>query len=182
VIEVSLFDSMAEWLAVPLLHYDYGGMIQQRVGINHANISPYGAYRCRDGLDIVIAIQNEREWQRFCEQLLGDADLARDPRLESNQARVGNRARVDELVGGAFAELDQAQAVDLLQRADIAYGRLNDMAGLSAHPQLRRVSVDTPSGEARVVAVAAIRADETGRKLSVPSLGQHSEKIREEFI
>jgi crotonobetainyl-CoA:carnitine CoA-transferase CaiB-like acyl-CoA transferase len=129
----------------------------------------------------VIAIQNEREWQRFCDQLLGDAGLARDPRLESNQARVENRAYVDELVGGLFGGLDQQRAVDLLQQADIAYGRLNDMAGLAAHPQLRRCSVDTPSGEAHVVAVAAIRSGETERALSVPSLGQHSEKIREEF-
>jgi crotonobetainyl-CoA:carnitine CoA-transferase CaiB-like acyl-CoA transferase len=181
VIEVSLFDAMAEWLAVPLLHYDYGGAIQQRVGINHANISPYGAYRCRDGLDIVIAIQNEREWRRFCEQVLGDAGLAQDPRFESNRARVDNRPRVDELVGRVFAALDQEQAVELLRRADIAYGRLNDMAGLSAHPQLRRSGIDTPSGEAQVVAVAAIRSDETKRRLAVPSLGQHSDKIREEF-
>ncbi|MGD8840503.1 MAG: CaiB/BaiF CoA-transferase family protein [Gammaproteobacteria bacterium] len=181
VIEVSLFDSMAEWLAVPLLHYDYGGTVQQRVGLNHANISPYGAYRCGDGLDIVIAIQNEREWQRFCELVLGDADLARDPRLESNQVRVANRAYVDELVGGVFAGIDQDRAVDLLQRADIAYGRLNDMAGLSAHPQLRRGRVETPSGEARVVEVAAIRRGVAGRELRVPALGEHNEAIRKEF-
>jgi crotonobetainyl-CoA:carnitine CoA-transferase CaiB-like acyl-CoA transferase len=180
-IEVSLFDSMAEWLAVPLLHYDYGGTIQRRVGINHANISPYGAYRCGDGLDIVIAIQNEREWQRFCARVLGDAGLASDPGLESNQARVENRARVDELVAGAFAGLDQAQAVELLQRADIAYGRLNDMAGLSAHPQLRRRRVETPSGEAQVVSAAAIRRGVAEPELRVPALGEHSESIRKEF-
>jgi crotonobetainyl-CoA:carnitine CoA-transferase CaiB-like acyl-CoA transferase len=181
IIEVSLFDSMAEWLAVPLLHYDYGGSIQPRVGINHATISPYGAYRCRDGLDIVIAIQNEREWERFCEQVLGDVSLALDPGLAGNESRVANRSRVDELVGAAFAALDQAQAVDLLQRSDIACGRLNDIAGLAAHPQLRRSSVDTPSGEARLVAAAAIRSDQQEQTPVVPSLGQHSAKIREEF-
>lgn len=181
IIEVSLFDAMAEWLAVPLLHYDYGGVVQQRVGINHAGISPYGAYRCRDDLQIVIAIQNEREWRRFCAQLLGDEALADDPALADNQSRVANRTRVDELVGAAFAALDQAQAVELLQRADIAYGRLNDIAGLAAHPQLRRTSVDTPSGEARVAAVPAQRGGGARRALSVPSLGQHSATIREEF-
>ena len=166
---------------MPLLHYEYGGRIQGRVGINHATISPYGAYRCRDGLDIVIAIQNEREWQRFCAEVLGDAGLARDPQLADNESRVVNRARVDELVGAAFAVLDQAQAAELLRRADIAYGRLNDIAGLAGHPQLRRSSVDTPSGEAHLVAAAAIRVGETGRRPSVPSLGQHSARIREEF-
>ncbi len=182
VIEVSLFDSMAEWLAVPLLHYDYGGRVQPRVGINHATISPYGAYRCADGSDIVIAIQNEREWARFCAQLLGDAGLADDERLRGNQARVDNRAYVDELVGKAFAGLTQAQAVERLRAADIAYGRLNDMAGLAAHPQLRRGEVDTPSGPARVVAAAAIRADAPEPELAVPALGEHSERIRCEFF
>ena len=88
IIKVSLFDGMAEWLAVPLLHYDYAGKIQPRVGINHATISPYGAYRCRDGLDVVLAIQNEREWARFCELVLGNAALATEDRLESPVARL----------------------------------------------------------------------------------------------
>ena len=181
IIKVSLFDAMAEWLAVPLLHYDYTGKIQPRVGINHATISPYGAYRCRDGLDIVIAIQNEREWRRFCAQLLGDESLSDDERLESNQARVENRDYVDMLIKAVFSELDQAQAVERLRQAGIAYGRLNDIAGLSTHPQLRRVTIDTPGGEAKVVAVAAMRSDtdETVRK--VPLTGEHSKKIREEF-
>ena len=181
VIQVSLFDGMAEWLAVPLLHYDYAGKIQPRVGINHATISPYGAYRCRDGLDIVIAIQNEREWLRFCEQLLGDAGLAGDARLGTPQARVENRDYVDELVSRAFAQLDQAEAVVVLQQAEIAYGRLNDMSGLSRHPQLRRQTIDTPSGEAEVVAVAAICSDQSESCPKVPALGEHSAAIRNEF-
>ncbi len=181
IIKLSLFDGMAEWLAVPLLHYDYAGRVQQRVGINHATISPYGAYRCADGADIVIAIQNEREWARFCAELLGDAALAADARLCSNQARVENRAYVDELVAAAFAGLDQAQAIARLQQADIAYGRLNDIAGLASHPQLRRNEIDTPSGPARVVAAAAIRTDSAEPRLKVPQLGEHSQKIRAEF-
>ena len=181
VIKVSLFDSMAEWMAVPLLHYDYGGRVQRRVGINHATISPYGAYRCGDGSDIVIAIQNEREWARFCAELLGDGKLADDERLASNQARVENRAYVDELVSAAFGALDQAGAVARLQRADIAYGRLNDIAGLAAHPQLRRGEIDTPAGRAQVVAAAPICSDTSGSTPKVPALGEHSEKIRAEF-
>jgi crotonobetainyl-CoA:carnitine CoA-transferase CaiB-like acyl-CoA transferase len=181
VIKVSLFDGMAEWLAVPLLHYDYAGKIQQRVGINHATISPYGAYRCRDDLDIVLAIQNEREWANFCEQVLGDAALASDVRLKSNQLRVENREFVDELISGVLSQLDQAEAAELLRQAGIAYGRLNDMAGLSTHPQLRRVKVETPGGDARVVAVAAIRSDRAEPLRKVPSIGEHSAAIRNEF-
>jgi crotonobetainyl-CoA:carnitine CoA-transferase CaiB-like acyl-CoA transferase len=181
IVKVSLFDGMAEWLAVPLLHYDYAGRIQQRVGINHATISPYGAYRCRDGLDIVLAIQNEREWGRFCELVLGDAGLATDTRLESVVARVDNRAYVDELINGVFATLDQADAIDRLAAADIAYGRLNDMAGLARHPQLRRVPVETPSGDAEVVAEAAMRSGRQRAVPRVPALGEHSDTIRKEF-
>lgn len=181
VIKVSLFDGMAEWLAVPLLHYDYAGKVQPRVGINHATISPYGAYRCGDGQDIVIAIQNEREWARFCEQVLGDASIVADPRFDSIAARVHNRARVDEIIAGVFAHLDQGVAIERLRAAGIAYGRLNDMAGLASHPQLRRVSVDTPSGEARVVAVAAMRDGRVDNGAKVPALGEHSAALREEF-
>ncbi|MBT8434037.1 MAG: CoA transferase, partial [Gammaproteobacteria bacterium] len=181
IIKVSLFDGMAEWLAVPLLHYDYSGNIQPRVGINHATISPYGAYRCRDGLDIVLAIQNEREWRNFCSRVLGDETLKDDARLKSNQARVANRDYVDQLIGEIFSRLDQAAAVERLREAGIAYGRLNDIAGLSAHPQLRRVKVDTPSGDAQVVAVAAIRSNETGKPRNVPAVGEHGDAIRKEF-
>ncbi len=181
VIKVSLFDGMAEWLAVPLLHYDYAGKIQSRVGINHATISPYGAYRCGDGLDIVLAIQNEREWRNFCAGVLGDETLADDDRLKSNQLRVTNRAYVDELILEQFMQIDQAAAVEQLSRAGIAYGRLNDIAGLSEHPQLRRVRIDTPSGEAQVVAVAAMRSNQTEASPRVPSIGEHSDAIRNEF-
>jgi itaconate CoA-transferase len=181
VIKVSLFDSMAEWLAVPLLHYDYAGKIQQRVGINHATISPYGAYHCRDGLDIVLAIQNEREWSNFCEQVLGDKALASDARLKSNQDRVENREFVDQLISGVFSQLDQDAVVERLNQAGIAYGRVNDMAGLSTHPQLRRIKVETPGGEAQVVAVAAMRSDQAETRRKVPSVGEHSEAIRNEF-
>jgi len=180
-IRVSLFDAMAEWLAVPLLHYDYGGKIQARVGINHATISPYGAYRCKDGLDIVIAVQNEREWRRLCAELLGDESLADDARLKNNRVRVDNRALVDELLQRAFAALDQTQAVARLSAADIAYGRLNDIAGLARHAQLRRESVVTPSGEVRVAALAAQRSNAPEYPRRVPRLGEHSRKIREEF-
>ena len=181
VIKVSLFDSMAEWLAVPLLHYDYSGKIQQRVGINHATISPYGAYRCRDGLDIVLAIQNEREWVNFCEQVLGDKALAGDARLKSNQVRVENREFVDQLISEVFSQLDQDAVVERLNQAGIAYGRINDMAGLSTHPQLRRIKVETPGGEAQVVAVAAMRSDQAETRRKVPFVGEHSEAIRNEF-
>jgi len=181
IVKVSLFDSMAEWLAVPLLHYDYSGKQQQRVGINHATISPYGAYLCGDGNDLVIAIQNEREWLRFCGEVLGDESLASDTRLASNQARVENRDYVDELINAVFSQADRDAVIEQLRQAGIAYGRLNDMAGLSTHPQLRRLSVDTPSGEAKLVAFAATGPNETEELRKVPAIGEHSLSIRKQF-
>lgn len=181
IIQVSLFDGMAEWMAVPLLHYDYAGKIQPRVGINHATISPYGAYQCVDGSSIVIAIQNEREWKNFCEQVLNQAELLDDPRLQSNQQRVANRRYVDDLVNTAFSSLTQDRIIALLVDAGVAFGRLNDVGGLSKHPQLRRIQVETPCGPAGIPAAAAIRSNRDDVELKVPAIGEHSDSIRDEF-
>jgi crotonobetainyl-CoA:carnitine CoA-transferase CaiB-like acyl-CoA transferase len=181
VIQVSLFDSMAEWMAVPLLHYDYAGTIQSRVGINHATISPYGVYSTNDNLSVVIAIQNEREWQRLCIDVLDQPELLDDERLQSNQQRVLNRDLVDQLINDVFSRMDQAAIIDRLKQAGIAFGRLNDVAGLSRHPQLRRMTVKTASGDAGVAAGAAIRSNALNEIKTVPAIGAHSDSIRKEF-
>lgn len=181
IIQVSLFDSVAEWMAVPLLHYDYGGTVQPRVGIGHATICPYAAYTSRDGLSVVFGIQNEREWQSFCTDILGDAELLNDERLQPNQQRVAHRGLVDDLINTIFSQLDQADIIDRLKQAGIACGRLNDVAGLSAHPQLRRSRVKTASGEAQVAAMPAIRSNQGEELQTVPKLGEHNSAIREEF-
>jgi len=181
VIDISLFDSIAEWMAVPLLHFDYAGTIQPRVGINHATISPYGAFRSRDNLTVVIAIQNEREWERFCTDVLEQPELPDDERLHSNQARVTNRQMVDQLINGVFSQMDLEAIIDRLDRVGIAYGRLNDISGLSKHPQLRRMTVKIESGEANVAAAAAIRSNQASEMKTVPAIGAQSESIRREF-
>ena len=181
VIEVSLFDSMAEWMAVPLLHYDYGGTIQPRVGINHATISPYGAYSTIDDLKVVIAIQNGREWRNFCSDVLQQPNLLEDDRLKSNQQRVAHRDLVDQLINDVFGRMDQAAVIERLKRVGIAFGRLNDVAGLSKHPQLRRMLVKTPSGEASFAAAAAIRSNAAAEIKTVPEIGEHTDSIRTEF-
>ena len=181
VIQVSLFDSMAEWMAVPLLHYDYAGTIQPRVGINHATISPYGAYSTRDNTSVVIAIQNEREWQAFCRGVLGQPELLDDERLQSNQQRVVHRDLVDQLIDDVFSLMDQSTIIERLMQVGIAFGRLNDVAGLSKHPQLRRMLVNTVSGKASVAAGAAIRSNALTEVKTVPAIGAHSDSIRREF-
>jgi itaconate CoA-transferase len=180
-IEISLFDSMADWMAVPLLHYDYGGKAPSRVGLRHPSIAPYGAFTCRDGKQIVIAVQNEREWQRLCRSVLEDAIAEREPQLSGNAARVRHRERVDALVARALGELDHIEAVERLRNADIAYGSVNQVADLSRHPQLRRAEVEAPHGKLSLPA-SPVRLDRAARGPGrVPALGEHSAALRSEF-
>ena len=180
-IRVSLFDGMADWMTVPLLHLEHGGRAPARTGLSHAMIAPYGAYPVGDGGQMVIAIQNEREWARFCEAILGDAALATDARFAGHPARLANRSEMDPLITAAFAQHTMETLADALSEAGIAFGRLNEVAGLSAHPQLRRAQVETPAGPVDIVAPPA-RHDAGDRSLRpVPALGEHSEAIRGEF-
>ncbi|MDB5687889.1 MAG: carnitine dehydratase, partial [Rhizorhabdus sp.] len=138
-IAVSLFDGLADWMAVPLLHHDYGGKAPARVGLKHPSIAPYGAFACGDRKAVVISIQNEREWKILCMQVLDNPELAADPRFVSNALRVANRSALDGTVGEVFAGLDHEEAVRRLAAAKIAFASVNEVADLSAHGQLRRI-------------------------------------------
>ncbi|QGN55875.1 CaiB/BaiF CoA-transferase family protein [Novosphingobium sp. Gsoil 351] len=180
-IEVSLFDSIADWMTVPLLHHDYAGTAPRRVGLKHPSIAPYGAFACRDGREIVIAVQNEREWRRLCETVLGDESIAGDPRFAGNAARVANRPQVDAIVAAALAGFGHDEAVARLQVADIAYGSVNGVGDLSRHSQLRRIEVKSPGGSVAMPAPPAI-FDAIRRGVgAVPGLGEHSAALRSEF-
>ena len=114
-IRVSLFDGMADWMTVPLLHLEHGGKAPARTGLSHAMIAPYGAYPVGDGGQMVIAIQNEREWARFCEHILGDAALTTDPRFAGHPARLANRPAMDALIVAAFARHDMDTLAEALR-------------------------------------------------------------------
>lgn len=180
-IAISLFDSLAEWMAVPLLHHDYADAAPVRVGLRHPSIAPYGAFSCRDGRTVVIAIQNEREWKRLCREVLGAPELASDPDYLRNSLRVANRAALDARIARIFAQASFEELIERLRAAAIAYGSVNDIGQLSAHAQLRRITVDTPTGPADIPAspVSGFRkAEDHGE---VPSLDSHGASIREEF-
>jgi itaconate CoA-transferase len=179
-LKVSLFDGMADWMTVPLLHQDYGGKAPERVGLAHPSIAPYGTFATADARLVAISIQNEREWVRLCAEVLGDAALASHAGFESNVARVKNRDAVDAVVAGVFGTLAFDALVAKLRDADIAYGAVNSVADFSRHPQLRRATVATPAGDIDVPAPPArgLRDDRLG---AVPALGQHSAAIRREF-
>jgi crotonobetainyl-CoA:carnitine CoA-transferase CaiB-like acyl-CoA transferase len=180
-IMVSLFDGMAEWMTVPLLHHDYLGKAPDRVGLAHPSVAPYGVFTTRDGKPIVISIQNEREWAKMCAEVLGDASLTARAEFKDNVARVKNRALVDARVQESFGALDRDELVARLRAAQIAYGEVNSVADFSRHPQLRRVRVDTENGPVDIPAPPAQIAGEPVSLGAVPALGQHSAKIRAEF-
>ncbi len=179
-IAVSLFDGMADWMTVPYLFQVYGGRAPERVGLNHPSIAPYGAYSTADG-EVVISIQNQREWRRFCAEVLLQAGLAEDPRFQDNPARVANRPALDREIAAVLGRLPLEQAVNRLAAAGVAYGRLNDVAGLAAHPQLRTAGVETPSGAVDLIAPPArISGAETDFG-PVPALDAQGVRIRREF-
>jgi len=179
-ISVSMFDAMAEWMTVPLLHGE-GGAPFKRVGLAHAAIAPYGAFKSRDGADILIAIQNDREWRVLAEKVLGDSALASDPKFATNPKRVENRAETDAKVSADFARNDIETLMKKLESAGIAFARVNDWELLSKHAHLRRITVGAPSGPVTMPAPAPIRAGQERTYGSIPALGEHTKKIRSEF-
>ena len=124
-IAISMFDAMADWMAVPLLQHE-GGDTPKRIGLAHTSISPYGAFKTRDGGDVLISIQNDREWRVLAEHVMGDKALADDPNFATNVERVKRRAETDGRVAAAFAKIDVEPLVEKLARYDIAFGRIND--------------------------------------------------------
>ncbi|MGE7415349.1 CaiB/BaiF CoA transferase family protein [Methylobacterium tarhaniae] len=180
-LEVSLFDGMADWMNVPLLYFEGTGRAPQRVGLAHPSICPYGAFPTRDGALVLISIQNEREWARFCTEFLRQPDLPSRPGFESNNARVANRPEVDAVVAQVFSELSRDEAAARLRTAGTAYGFVNGLADLVSHPALRRVTVETQAGPASIVAPPALRNGQAPVLGRVPGIGEHSEAIRREF-
>src|SRR5437764_148079 len=148
VIEVTIFDALVEWMGHPIHVTDHTGTQPPRVGLSHPVIAPYDAYPTADGHEIVLGIQNDREWVRLATDVLGDPSLATDPDYATNVARVRNRDKVDDVVGAAMGKLTIDEAVAALDAARIASARLNSMADVLAHPQLaardRRRTLSAP--------------------------------------
>lgn len=181
-IQVSLFDAVADWMNVPVLQFDYGAYYTVRAGVNHPSLAPYGAYRCDDGKDIIFSVQNDREWVSFCTKFLNRPELIRHPGFADNMERISNRTRLDEIVVDRFAQISSDEAMNELEAAGLAHGRLNQIDNLSQHPHVRKLPVSTPGGEVYVIAPAAIFDGEAAPTLRpVPSCGAHSETLRDEF-
>ena len=184
VIEVTMFDALVEWMGHPIHVTDHTGAQPPRVGLSHPVIAPYDAYPTADGHEIVLGIQNDREWVRLATDVLGDASLATDPDYATNVARVRNRDKVDDVVGVAMGRLTIDEAVSALDRAKIANARLNTMADVLTHPQLaardRWREVQTPVGPVRALRSAVEPVGEVPLA-PVPSLGEHTEAVLAEI-
>ena len=180
-IEVSLFHAMADWMNVPYLQYRYGNKAPTRQGLKHPTVAPYGAYVCSDGKQLLISIQNEREWHWLCDGVLEMPDLADDVRFSSNVARVKNREALDRLIGEVFARRDREANIERLAKAKVAFGRLSDLEDLSVHPQARFIRVETENGPVELLSPGAVISGESQSYGAVPTSGEHDGSLRQEF-
>ena len=180
-IEVSLFHALADWMNVPYIQSQYGGREIRRPGLHHPTIAPYGAYQCGDGRQLLLSIQNEREWQRLCSDVLEQPELPTNPKFSSNVNRVANRADLDAILNAVFGADPIDTVAAKLQAAQIAFGRLNDMDEFAKHPQNRFVSVRTSGGEMQILAPGAVVNGMLLPLGNVPDLGANTATIREEF-
>ncbi len=179
-ISISMFDVMADWMTVPLLNAEAGNP-PRRLGLAHPSIAPYGMFMTQDGKALLISIQSEREWRRLCVEVLGDASLPDDPRFSTMVARVANRALTDARVAEAFASQTRSSLIERLTQADIAFAEVNDLAGLAAHPHLRRVAVELGNARIAYPAPGALFDGESRWGKAVPDLGAHTQSVRAEF-
>jgi crotonobetainyl-CoA:carnitine CoA-transferase CaiB-like acyl-CoA transferase len=180
-ISTSLFDGLADWMAVPLIHREYSGAEPKRIGLNHATIAPYGAYAAADGAQVVIAIQTETEWASLCRNVLGRPEMAVDPRFHSNSLRCAHRGELDAEINAVLSRLGHADLTAALRSANVAFGSLNTVGQFARHPQLRRVDIGTPTGPVSIPAPPQIFVGENFELGPSPAVGAHGEAIRREF-
>ena len=184
-LEVSLLDALAEWMGFPLYYTAYSGAPPRRSGPRHAAIAPYGPFRCGDGKVVFLAVQNEHEWARFCERVLGNAQLAAEPRYATGPQRVANSEALTVLIESVFEARAAQQVQDALEAAGMAHARMNTVEEFLAHPQLesrhRWREVDSPVGKLRAMLPPVTTAAYEPALGPIPEVGEHSESILEEF-
>ncbi|MGW0704299.1 CaiB/BaiF CoA transferase family protein [Streptomyces sp. NPDC002867] len=181
-VEISMLESLAEWMGHPLHHGMHGGAAPARTGVAHAVISPYDAYDTADGGQVLLSVQNDREWRRLAENVLERPDLADDPDFATNTARTANRARTDAVVAKALVGLTTQDAIDRLEAAGIACARLNTVTDVAGHPQLaardRWREVDSPAGPLRaLLPPITLPGGAPARMGAIPSLGEHTDAL-----
>ncbi len=181
-VKVSLFGSAAELMSVPYLQARYGGKAPERVGLKHPSIAPYGGFTCADGRDIVISIQNEREWADFCNIVLRRPDLLADERCQNNATRVKHREFVDGTVAEIFGKVPSGEMIDRLTEAQTAFGQINSVHDLIAHPQLLTKRMKVQGKDVEVPVSPWMGPWDTETFAEAPHLNEHGDKLRKEFL
>ena len=184
-IDVSMLESMAEWMGYPLYYAYEGATPPPRAGAAHATIYPYGPFPAGDGKTVMLGLQNEREWALFCEAVLQRPELVRDPRFATNSKRSHDRETLRAIIVEVFSRLSAAQVIERLDAAQIANARMNDMHDVWQHAQLkarrRWVDVDTPAGPLPALLPPGAPDAASVRMDAVPALGQHTDTILAEL-
>jgi itaconate CoA-transferase len=184
-IQVTMFEALGEWMGFPAYFSAYGGEPPPRSGAHHATIVPYGPFQAGDGGTVFLSVQNEREFERFCEHVLGDRALARDARYASAPARLANREAMHAEIERVFSRLTAAEVITRLEAADIANARLNDMPEFWRHPQLaareRWTTVGSPAGTLDALKPPFNLSGFEARMDPVPALGEHTAKVLAEL-
>ncbi len=184
-IDVSMLESLTEWMGYPMYYAFDGAPPPPRSGAAHASIYPYGPFQAGDGGTVMLGLQNEREWKQFCEVVMQQATLAIDARFDRNARRNENRDALKAIILDAFAGLSTAQVLARLDQAQIANARMNDMAGVWEHPQLharqRWQAVGSPAGDIPALLPPGRSNAFAYRMDSVPAVGEHTEAILREL-
>ncbi|MDR6535116.1 CaiB/BaiF CoA-transferase family protein [Variovorax soli] len=180
-VDVSMLESLAEWMGYPMYYAYNGAPPPPRSAASHATIYPYGPFIAGDGGTVMLGLQNEREWKLFCERVLEQPQLASDPRFDGNARRNANRGALQALILEVFAALDTPQVQERLDAAQIANARMNDMAGLWAHPQLKARGcwreVESPAGSIPALLPPGRQSAFEYRMDPIPALGAHTVSI-----
>ena len=180
-IDVSMLESLVEWMSYPLYYSFDGAQPPPRTGASHATIFPYGPFRCGDGRTVMLGLQNEREWAAFCDKVLRRPGLAADPRFSGNSKRLAARDELNSVVEAVFRDLTAEELVRRLDDAQIANARVNDMDAVWQHPQLaargRWHDVDSPAGRIPALLPPGASPQDESRMDPIPALGQHTEAI-----
>lgn len=180
-VDVSMLESLVEWMSFPLYYAFDGAAPPERTGAEHATIYPYGPFRAGDGGVVMLGLQNDCEWAVFCDTVLGQPELARDARFADNSARSAHRAQLRALIEEAFAPLTAAEVARRLDAAQIANARVNTMREVWEHPQLRARErwreVGSPAGPIPALLPPGIAGADGARMDPVPAVGEHTDAI-----
>ncbi|PLZ02422.1 CoA transferase [Burkholderia sp. WAC0059] len=180
-IDISMLESMVEWMSYPLYYAIDGQAPPKRAGAAHATIYPYGPFKIGDGKTVMLGLQNEREWKIFCEAVICRPELADDERFNSNSRRVEHREELAQLITGTFSSLTTGDVIGRIDEAGIANARMNDMQAVWAHEQLaarsRWTRVATSAGEIPALYPPGLTPEDKPRMDPVPALGEHTDSI-----